>query len=331
MLYNLDEICLIPAITTKINSRSECEINYNNGKLPLFTAPMHSTVFTKKSRDAFDKAGFNVIIPRTVPLEDRVRSFLNSEWTAFGLEEVEELFETQSITGNKNYYLLIDMANGHMTSMLNFCKELKSFYPNVTIMAGNIANPETYLECAYANIDYVRVSVGSGSVCSTTDLTGMYYPMGSLLIHMNVLREKYKYEYNKLPKIVADGGFKSIKDIIKALALGADYVMLGEILAKSEEASGEIICKEDGGTRCRKYFGMSTEEAQKLMNPNKQLKKSEGVCKLVEIKYSINDWIELFSHSLKCAMSYNNSKDLHSFIGNVKFEFMTPKQSKIEY
>ncbi len=144
--------------------------------------------------------------------------------------------------------------------------------------------------------------------------------------HSYKYNQKFSY-YKSCPKIIADGGFKNFDQIIKALALGADYCMLGEIFAKTEEACGEILYKEEVTSKhlglqqleiitekrmCRKYYGMSTKQAQKEFG-KEELKTSEGISKEVTIDYTLNQWINNFIHYLKSTMSYTNSRNLEEF------------------
>lgn len=164
--------------------------------------------------------------------------------------------------------------------------------------------------------------------CSTTVHTGVGYPMASLI------RECYKEKTkNKLTaKIVADGGMKTYSDIIKALGLGADYVMIGSIFNKAIESCGdnflwgkikvnEKVAKMAYGFNIpvyKKFRGMSTKEVQKKWG-KKDLTSSEGVVRLRKVEYSISKWVENFEDYLRSAMSYTDSKNLTDFIGKVKF------------
>ena len=147
--------------------------------------------------------------------------------------------------------------------------------------------------------------------------------------------------------IVADGGFKKYSDIIKALAIGADYVMLGSILNKALESAGDTYLgniKHEGWTEpgekvnqyleetrrsfmggikmFKKFRGMSTKDAQKSMGKS-VLKTSEGVTRIQPVEYTLDKWVENFESYLKSAMSYSNSRDLHSFIGQAKWNLIS--------
>ena len=250
---------------------------------------------------------------------------------------IYENLELQHFTVDKTIRLCIDQANGHMESLLKVCRDLKlRFSTNIKIMTGNIANPYSYREYAKAGVDYVRAGIGGGNVCTTSVQTGIHYPMGSLLIKLNEERDYVKKSielgarYMSTPKIIADGGFKRIDQCVKALALGADFVMLGEILAKSKEACGQIL-PAVGNDVFREYFGMSTGRAQRIVNDaslfkvdNFVPKHSEGQIKSVPVEYNLYDWLGDFEHALKSSMSYAGARLLKEYIGKVNWDNMTP-------
>lgn len=357
MLYSLQDITLIPATVSDISSRSQCNPHADDfGMLPLFVAPMSSVIDDKNWRTFHDNK-INTIIPRNIDLETRLKLSHNQlTFVAFSLDEFEIHFCVK-ISYKAN--VLIDVANGHMKKLIDLCKKSKELNgDNIVIMAGNVANPQTYIDYAFAGIDYCRMSIGSGSQCTTAN-TGIYYPMASLLI--NTVKTRYMYQnedfcfdeelepsVKKWPKIVADGGFNTFGDIIKALALGADYVMCGKIFAKSVEACGEICSKikpldydssKDGTfnewirtqdiyeikfLECyREYYGMSTKRAQ-IEFGKEGTKTEEGIESRLKIEYCISDWIHKFTDYLCSAMSYTNAKNLNEFIGNVKYDILSP-------
>jgi IMP dehydrogenase len=162
--------------------------------------------------------------------------------------------------------------------------------------------------------------------------------MGSLLTKLKEEKEfvkkaiELKARYRTVPKIIADGGFKRIDQCVKALALGADFVMLGEIIAKSDEACGEIVVERNKyGFKSREYFGMSTEKAQAIVNDaslfkvdNFVPKHSEGQIKTVDVEYTLSEWLGDFDHALRSSMSYTGARRLEEFIGKVNWDNMSP-------
>lgn len=337
-------------MVSTIKSRSECDTAYyytGYKMYPIFVSPMaclvdDTNVETLKSCD------LNVIVPRTVPWGIRMDRMVKNEWVAVGLREAKHLYYTWSRVLANGFeledfipHLCIDQANGHMEELLELCRDFKLLLgrDGIRIMTGNIAHPNTYYSYAIHGVDYVRCSVGTGHGCTTSCQTGFHYPMGSLLIDINKQKklverdlldaaiESDKCIYT-LPKVIADGGIGTSEQAIKALALGADYVMLGEVIARSEEACGKIVVERNNyGFKSREYYGMSTERAQKEINdasyepnPDFKPKRAEGIEKIVPIEYSMKDWLNNFQTDLKSAMSYANAKNLRQFIGKVEWD-----------
>lgn len=326
-LYSIDEVVLIPAVISDVDSRSKCNCYYSGGKLPLFIAPMSCLVDTY-NYETFARMGFNVILPRNIEWKVRKYELRHSfRWIAVGLEEVEDILRSQEFSDGAQFRISIDIANGHQRRTLNLCKQLRQRFPAATIMVGNLANPKTYQLYAEAGVDFVRIGIGSGQVCTTSVQTGMHYPMASLISKCREVKDKNNYK----AQIVADGGFGYIDQIVKGLALGADYVMIGKIAASFPEACGKVRFREEEGFpkkwhREREYYGMSTEKAQKLMHPEPDYvpKHTEGTVRWVPIISDTQKWIDDFTHALKCSMSYNSSFKLSDYIGNVEWGIQNP-------
>lgn len=168
--------------------------------------------------------------------------------------------------------------------------------------------------------------------CTTSANVSIHYPLASLISEC----AKYKKDFENPTKIVADGGFKNFSDIIKALALGADYVMIGSIFNKCIESCSDIYIKQDGkmvklndkvdftkNIEYYKYYrGMSTKEVQMSWNKG-DLKTAEGITKYNKVEYSLSGWCENFTDYLRSAMSYTNSRTLDMYIGNVDWVVIT--------
>jgi len=171
VLYSLADISIIPAITTDIRSRSECnprqpdiEGSPDSLLLPVIVSPM-SCNWVGGISDAgiYRQAGINTVIPRTIDLNIRLHSFENT-MTAFSLDEAKYILENVEIPGKA--YMCIDVANGHMTHQIGLGRKLKEkFGTKLVLMGGNIANPKTYLEYNNAGFDFVRVGIGGGAAC----------------------------------------------------------------------------------------------------------------------------------------------------------------------
>ncbi len=336
MKIDFDDILIKPAVRTRINSRSQIDILDEQDMLPLFTAPM-DTVVGEENADHFIRKGIRVILPRKQNINVSHISTSSNLWYSYGLVEFKEIF-LQKTPDNRGatMYALIDVANGHMPALLDMVNEAKNKYNDeLVLMVGNVANPETYVEFSIAGADYVRIGVGNGGGCLTTVQTGVGFPMASLI------KETYELSctLKKPAKIVADGGFKKYSDVIKALALGADYVMLGSMFNKALESIGDTYYANkkhndwtepgervnqfdplmaeyfrNGGELYKKFRGMSTKEVQASWGKT-DVKTSEGVVRMQKVEYTLAGWVENFSHYLKSAMSYTDSFTISEFIG----------------
>lgn len=345
MLFDFDDILIEPEMHTGILSRKKIDPFDEKQMLPLFTAPM-DTVINMDNYEVFNSHNIYSIIPRKIEYELSDVSLNHKVWSSYGLGDFKRLFidNQANIPLGQKAYALIDIANGHMKIVKELLEQSKEIYGrNLVIMVGNCANPLTYLSLAQSGADYVRMGIGNGAGCLTTVQTGVGYPMASL-IHETA---KIQQERNLHTKIVADGGFKKYADVIKALALGADYVMLGSIFNKALQSCGETFeenKKYDSGTEpgdrvdqysadvllqfqagkkfFKKFRGMSTKEVQKSLGKS-DLKTSEGISKVQPVEYTLSGWTENFKDYLKSAMSYTDCLTLGEFIGKVRFNKIT--------
>lgn len=248
--YSYRDLTIIPKCVSEINSRTECNPRYSDNMLPIFTAPM-TCVINELNFNHWKNNGIIPILPRTsLPdWKDKVNFICSGSWVALGLEDFERLISDpldQSLFKFGKIRILLDIANGHMSKVLDLCKKIKSIYgESIELMSGNIANPDTYSDYCNAGIDYVRCSIGSGAGCLTTSNTGIHYPIASLLEEIN--NRKAILGTKATTKIIADGGIRNYSDVIKALALGADYVMIGGLFTSILESASELRCTGVGG------------------------------------------------------------------------------------
>ena len=326
--YSYNDITIVPNEISTVSSRSECNC-FDNGMLPIFTAPMASVV-SDKNFESFYINQITPIIPRNISLEIRKKIMKCKHWVALSLKEFEDLFiENAKDRINENnapYYICVDIANGHMNSLYEKCKEAKKlsrqYKYGLILMTGNIANAKTYEWIIKFNdtnnikvIDYIRVGIGGGSGCITTSNVSIHYPQASLIDECYKIKRYWKNYTSKdiVPKIVADGGIRNYDHVIKALALGADYVMIGSLFAQCEESAGEKI-KDENGNKLVKFFGMASADGQKSIN-GKKTKTAEGITKYLPMKFTLTGWTENMISYLRSAMSYCDCKKLEDFIG----------------
>jgi IMP dehydrogenase/GMP reductase len=345
-LYDFDDLLIEPAVLSSIRSRSEINTRTTFGNLPLMTAPM-DTVISEDNFHLFKNQGILPVLPRIPnPTSDWVDY---NHFLSYSLTDFERLFlrERLVVPSESKILALIDIANGHMLDLYEAAKKAKIMYgDDMCLMVGNVANPSTFHKYCEIGVDMVRIGIGNGGGCLTTVQTGIGYPMASLIMKCSDIQKKKHYLGNCKPyktKIVADGGFKKYSDIIKALGLGADYVMLGSMLNKCLESAGETS-KENYEVihqytkqandmfmadipLYKNFRGMSTKEVQKSWGRD-ELKTSEGVTRRNEVKYTIESWCQNFEDYLRSAMSYSGKKELHQFIGGANFNMISQNSFK---
>lgn len=339
--YGYSDITLIPKPFTTINSRKECNpfCDHQN-HLPIFTAPM-SQIVDEHNYKFFDNNGVIPILPRNIDFDIRVKKLNHGCWTAFGLGELSVLtvYFEKHIKRNNSIRLCVDLANGHMKKLLQSCElfKMKCKENNVIceIMTGNIANPDWVKEMnrRYTKentpIDYVRCNIGSGSCCITASNTKIYFPSASLI------KECVDANFNDTLKIIADGGIKNYSDVICAIGLGADYVMIGGLFAKCFESCGYIavshgkvpsIDSDDEEKKnfiknyepYREFYGMATKKAQIEFGGDGH-KTAEGKLEVIRVKYTLRGWIRNMVDYFRSAMSYTDSRNLREFRENAEF------------
>ncbi len=330
--YCLQDLSVVPAVISKIDSRAECNPFTKDDKYPIFCAPMNC-VTNEINYGVWEEEKVQPILPRTVKYDKRIQFLTLGAWVAFSQKEFEKLFtdETKPFKGMV-CNVCIDTANAHRKSIYKSVSKAKKIARDngykLTIMVGNIARPDTYRWiCENAEVDYVRLNIGSGRSCITASNTSVYYPIASLIDECAAIKRDWEvtmeefHEFPKsLPKIVCDGGIRGYSDIIVALALGADYVMIGSLFAAMDESCAEWETNPLTQERTRLYYGMSTKKVQKLMNeasenPNENFepKTSEGTFKHLTPLGPAHKWLDNFNSYLRSAMSYTDCKTLEEF------------------
>ena len=194
-------------------------------------------------------------------------------------------------------------------------------------MAGNIANPETYLEYCKAKIDFVRVGIGGGFGCTTSVKTGFHASLPYLLNRINILKERAKNEKGYdgfVTKVIADGGINDTSMINKALAMGADYVMIGSMVANCYGVNPVDFPTNDEKTP-NLYYGQSSESGQ--LDRFGYLKSApEGIERYIYPSMVVEDLADNIETALRCGMSYANATTLDDFIGKVDFTIQTTEE-----
>ena len=259
-----------------------------------------------------------VAVTKHYSQEDLIDHFIqkfNSSIYSMGISDADlykfnKVVES-NIVKNWNIRVCIDVANGYTQSFVDFIKEFRDDHPNVLLMAGNVVTPEMTEELILAGVDIVKVGIGPGSVCTTRKMTGIGYPQLSAVI------ECADAAHGLQGHIIADGGCSVPGDIVKAFAAGADFVMLGGMLAGHKEGGASAI----GGNQ---FYGMSSETAMDLHNGGvANYRASEG--KTVEIPYrgEVSRTLQDILGGLRSACTYVGASELKELSKRTTFVRVT--------
>ena len=223
--------------------------------------------------------------------------------------------------------LVVDSAHGHSKGIIDRVKKLKKDYPEIQIIAGNVATGNGALELVKAGVDAVKVGIGPGSICTTRIVTGVGVPQISAIANVvNALKSK------NIP-VIADGGIRFSGDIAKAIAAGANTVMLGSILAGTEEAPGEVELYQ--GRSYKSYRGMGsvgamsgeTNSGDRYFQENVASTEKlvpEGIEGRVPYKGLVETTIHQMLGGVRQSMGYTGNQDIESMRTKAKFVKITP-------
>jgi IMP dehydrogenase len=220
--------------------------------------------------------------------------------------------------------VIIDTAHGHTKGVVTLLKKLKNKYADLEIVVGNIATPEAAQYLVDAGADAIKVGIGPGSICTTRVVAGVGFPQFSA-----VLEVAAAIKGSGVP-VIADGGIRHTGDIPKAIAAGADTVMLGSLLAGTKESPGETIIYE--GRKFKSYRGMGSVEAMKQGSKDRyfqdvedDIKKlvPEGIVGRVPYKGDLFESIHQFIGGLRAGMGYCGAKDVNTLKETGKFVKIT--------
>ncbi len=220
--------------------------------------------------------------------------------------------------------IVVDTAHGHSKSVVSVLKKIKKVFPKIDVVVGNIATSEAASFLLDAGADGIKVGIGPGSICTTRIIAGVGYPQLSAVLEVaSVLAG------TDVP-LIADGGVRYTGDIVKAIAAGADCVMLGSLLAGTKESPGETVIYE--GRKFKTYRGMGSVEAMKKGSKDRyfqdiedDIKKlvPEGIVGRVPYKGDLNESIHQFVGGLRAGMGYCGAKDVSILQQTARFVQIT--------
>lgn len=231
-----------------------------------------------------------------------------------GVREPKQVLERVAVMGMAygDPIITIDVAHGDHKRVTSLIKEAKYVSPKIKIIAGNVATRDGYYRLMDAGADAIKVGIGPGSVCTTREVTGVGVPQLSAIINTTDAKKSWNG-----PPIIADGGIKNSGDIVKALAAGADMVMLGSLLAGASECPVEAIQTPDG-RKVKPYRGQS------IFGVNGMKYTPEGIAGYVQEKGPVKDIIRHLRDGVRSGMSYVGASNLVELRENAEFIRVSP-------
>lgn len=222
----------------------------------------------------------------------------------------------------KIQFLCIDVANGYSEHFVDFVKKARELYPDKTIIAGNVVTGEMVEELLLAGADIIKVGIGPGSVCTTRVKTGVGYPQLSAII------ECADAAHGLGGHIIGDGGCKVPGDVAKAFGGGADFVMLGGMLAGHNESGGELI--EENGKNFKLFYGMSSKTAMdKHSGGVAEYRASEGKTVQVPYKGHVVDTIQDILGGVRSTCTYVGASQLKELSKRTTFIRVQEQENQI--
>ncbi len=268
-----DDVLLVPAYNHH-ESRRVVDISSTDrlGKLslslPVMSSNMDTITESNMANFMHSKGGIGVL-HRFLSIEENIAQFkacTGNTFVSIGCSNAE-LERAEALKDAGADFFCVDVAHGHAKYVGKTLKQLRDIIGSRCIMAGNVA---TYAGADYLSscgADIIKAGIGGGSVCSTRIKTGFGVPM------LTCIQDCARADRS----IVADGGLRTPGDIVKAIAFGADFVMIGGMLAGTEPTPGEVIVKKDG-SKVKNYRGMASKEAQEVfLGQMHEWKTAEGV------------------------------------------------------
>ena len=312
---DFNNILIRPKRST-INTRSMVNLNRNfkfrNANvswdgIPIIAANMDTTG-TFEVYDTLSKHNVITALHKFYSIEDIKRETEKREMNpnlfmiSTGINDgaLDKLVDVFTITNCK--WICIDIANGYISKLVEFCKKVRDLFPNKIIVAGNVVTREVVEELILnGKADVVKVGIGGGSACTTRIKTGVGMPQVSAIL------ECADAAHGVGGHIIGDGGITCPGDMAKAFGAGADFVMAGGIFSGHDENPGEVITDQNGN-KFKIFYGMSSKHAmEKHYGKMDSYRSSEGRCLKIKYKGSLNDTVLDYLGGLRSTCTYINA------------------------
>ena len=326
-----DDVLLLPQYSSIVPSNTNLTLNISKSirlKLPFISSAM-DTVTESRMAIAMAKNGGMGIIHRNLEIQQqvneikKVKKYNLNVGAAIGTSK-KELIRAKSLIDCGTSMLVIDTAHGHSKNVINILNKIKKFSKNISICVGNIATSEAAKILYDSGADILKVGIGPGSICTTRMVAGIGVPQITAILNVKKAMRK------KNIKIISDGGIKFSGDIIKAIAAGADAIMMGSIFAGTEESPGKKFKLKNKYYKLYRGMGsigaMSSGSSERYFQKNYKDKSKfvpEGVDGRVEYKGNVSKIIYQLQGGLRSSMGYIGAKTIRDIKKNAKFVKIT--------
>ena len=322
-----DDVLILPKYSEILPANTNISLNLSKKitlKVPFLSSAM-DTVTESSMATAMALAGGIGVIHRNLNIKKQSQEVTKVKrkkllvGAAIGTN-AEDIDRAKSLYENGADLIVIDTAHGHSSKVIKILTKLKKINFKIPICVGNIATGEAALKLYNSGADIIKVGIGPGSICTTRMVAGIGVPQISAIIEVKKALKKKKI------KIISDGGIKFSGDIAKALAAGADAIMMGSIFAGTDESPGEKFKLK--GKTYKQYRGMGSIGAMSSGSANRYFQKNhkdkskfvpEGVEGRVEYKGSVSKIIYQLQGGLKSSMGYIGAKNLNEIRNRAKF------------
>ncbi len=326
-----DDVLLLPKYSNILPSNTNIFLQLTKKislKVPFLTSAM-DTVTESKMAIAIAKEGGLGIIHRNLDIKKQsgeIKKVKNKKLyvgAAIGTNK-DDLERANSLASNGVDLIVIDTAHGHSEKVIKTLSKIKKIIKNIPVCVGNIATGEAAKKLYNSGADIIKVGIGPGSICTTRMVAGIGVPQISAIMEVKKALNK------KNIKIISDGGIKFSGDIAKALAAGADAIMMGSIFAGTDESPGKKF--KSNGKIYKQYRGMGSIGAMSAGSANRYFQKNykdkakfvpEGVEGRVEYKGKVSKIIYQLQGGLRSSMGYIGAKNLKEINKKAKFVKIT--------
>jgi IMP dehydrogenase len=319
--FTYDDVLLVPQYSD-IESRKEVSIkswlDQDRGlsfELPVIASPMDTICETEMAILMARMGGLGIVhryntVDRQCQIAETIFENVAAEKVGFAIGITGDYLErAKELVKLGARILCVDVAHGDHILVRHALTRLRTELGNAPhIMAGNVATLEGFDHLAAWGANSIRVGIGGGSICSTRIQTGHGVPSLSSIIDCRETQHNVA--------IIADGGIKNSGDIVKALAGGADFGMVGSLLAGTDETPGKTFISPNGEKR-KVYRGMASKDAQ--MDWRGKASSLEGISTSVAYKGSARDIIEQLDNGIRSGFSYSGARNIHEFWLKAKF------------